>query len=170
MDFVKKNGNLIRVLISSRKYENPITGETEFEGIIKDITKRKQAEQIIRQRNLELSVLNSVAVAINLTMDIPHIFELTLKNVIRSLKIKRGGVFLIDHNTRTARLEAGLGLPVQDPNASEGVMFKDTELRKHLLNSGGLLAPEPTFPIFKARYKARRWTKGSLAVLYIDYF
>ena len=154
VDFVKKNGSLIRVLISSRKYENPITGETEFEGIIKDITKREQAEQTIRQRNLELSVLNSVAVAINLTMDIPHIFDVTLKNVIRSLKIKRGGVFLIDHNTRTARLEASLGLPVQDPNASEGVMFKDTELRKHLLNPGGLLAPEPTFPIFKARYKA----------------
>ena len=154
VDFVKKNGSLIRVLISSRKYDNPITGETEFEGIIKEITKRKQAEQMIRQRNLELSVLNSVAVAINLTMDIPHILDVTLRNVIRSLKIKRGGVFLIDHNARTARLEASLGLPVQDPNASEGVVFKDTELRKHLLNPGGLLTPEPTFPIFKARYKA----------------
>jgi PAS domain S-box-containing protein len=154
VDFVKKNGSLIRVLISSRKYENPITGETEFEGIIKDITKRKQAEQIIRQRNLELSVLNSVAVAINLTMDIPHILDVTLKNVIRSLKITRGGVFLIDHNTCTARLEASLGLPDQDPNAREGVIFKDKELRKHLLNPVGLLTPEPTFPFFKARYKA----------------
>ena len=154
MDFVKKNGSLISVLISSRKYENPITGVTEFEGIIKDITKRKQAEQLIRQRNLELSTLKSVAVAINLTMDIPHILDVTLKNVIRALKIKRGGVFLIDHNMHTIKLEASLGLPVQAPNAGEGVMFKDTELRKHLLNPGGLLAPKPTFPIFKARYKA----------------
>ncbi len=154
VDFVKKNGSLIRVLISSRKYENSITGETEFEGIIKDITKRKQAEEIIRQRNLELSVLNSVAVAINLTMEIPHILDVTLKNVIRSLKIKRGGVFLIDHNTRTARLEASLGLPVQDLNASDGLILKDKELRKHLLNPGGFLEPEPTFPFFKARYKA----------------
>jgi len=153
MDFVKKNGSLISVLISSRKYENPITGVTEFEGIIKDITKRKQAEQLIRQRNLELSTLKSVAVAINLTMDIPHILDVTLKNVIRALKIKRGGVFLIDHNMHTIKLEASLGLPVQAPNAGEGVMFKDTELRKHLLNPDGLLAPEPTFPIFKAKYK-----------------
>jgi len=154
MDFVKKDGSFISVLISSRKYENPITGVTEFEGIIKDITKRKQAEQLIRQRNLELSTLKSVAVAINLTMDIPHILDVTLKNVIRSLKIKRGGVFLIDHNTHIIRLEASLGLPSQDPNASEGVMLKDTELRKHLLDPGGLLEPEPTFPIFKAKYKA----------------
>jgi PAS domain S-box-containing protein len=154
VDFVKKNGSLIRVLISSRKYENPITGETEFEGIIKDITKRKQAEEIIRQRNLELSVMNSVAVAINLTMDMQHILDVTLKNVVRSLKIKRGGVFLIDHNTRSIKLEASLGLPLQDSNASEGAIFKDKELRKHLLNPGGLLAPEPTFPFFKAKYKA----------------
>ena len=154
VDFVKKNGSLLRVLISSRKYDNPVTGETEYEGIIKDITKRKQAEQTIQQSNLELSVLNSVAVAINLTMDMPHILDVTLKNVIRSLKIKRGGVFLIDHDTRTARLEASLGLPAQDPDASDGVMFKDTELRNYLLNPGGVLAPEPTFPIFKARYKA----------------
>ncbi len=154
VDFVKKNGLLLRVLISSRKYDNPVTGETEYEGIIKDITKRKQAEQTIQQRNLELSVLNSVAVAINLTMDMPHILDVTLKNVIRSLKIKRGGVFLIDHDTRTARLEASLGLPAQDPNASEGVIFKDIELRNYLLNPGGVLAPEPIFPIFKARYKA----------------
>ena len=154
VDFVKKNGSPVRVLISSRKYENSITGETEFEGIIKDITKREQSEQMIRQRNLELSVLNSVAVAINLTMDVPHILDVTLKNVIRSLKIKRGGVFLIDHETHTARLEASLGLPVPDPGDSQGVMLKDTELRKHLLNPVGLLDPEPTFPVFKARYRS----------------
>ncbi len=154
VDFVKKSGTFIRVLISSRKYDNPITGEIEYEGIIKDITKRTQAEQTVRERNLELSVLNSVAVAINMTMDMPHILDITLKNVIRSLKIKRGGIFLIDHNTRTARLEASLGLPAQDMDASQGVTFKDTELRNYLLSPGGVLAPEPIFPVFKARYKA----------------
>jgi hypothetical protein len=32
VDFVKKNGSLIRVLISSRKYDNPITAESLFQG------------------------------------------------------------------------------------------------------------------------------------------
>ena len=54
VDFIKKNGTVIHVLISSRKYENPENNEAEYEGIIKDITKRKQAEQIIKQKNLEL--------------------------------------------------------------------------------------------------------------------
>ncbi len=154
IDFIKKDGSIIHILLSSRRYENPETGETEFEGIIKDITKRKQAEQIIKQRNLELSILNSVAVAINLTMEIPTILNVTLKNVLRSLKITSGGVFLIDQNNRTARLEARLGLSPQDVDAKDGVIFKDKELRKHLLNPVKALDPEPTFPIFKVRYKS----------------
>ena len=65
--------------------------------------------------------------AMNLTMNIHHILDVTLKNVIRSLKIKRGGVFLIDHNTHKIKLEASLGLPVEAPNAGEGVMFNRAE-------------------------------------------
>ncbi len=153
VDFIKKNGMVIHVLISSRKYENPENGEVEYEGIIKDITKRKQAEQIIKQKNLELSVLNSVAVALNLTMDLPYILKVTLKNVIRSMGINRGGVFLFDYDLQTARLKAGLGMPKQSVEAEEGIMFKDTKLRKHLLNTEGKVDPEPVFPVFKAKYK-----------------
>ncbi len=153
VDFIKKNGTVLHVLISSRKYENPENSEVEYEGIIKDITKRKQAEQIIKQKNLELSVLNSVAVALNLTMDMTYILEVTLKNVIRSLRINRGGVFLFDNDCQTARLEVGLGLPQQSIDAEDGVMFKDAKLRKHLLNTGGKVDPEPVFPVFKAKYK-----------------
>jgi len=32
-------------LISSRRYENDKTGDFEYEGIIKDITRRKQTEE-----------------------------------------------------------------------------------------------------------------------------
>jgi PAS domain S-box-containing protein len=155
VDFIKQNGAVLHVLISSRKYENPETGEVEYEGIIKDITKRKQAEQIIRQKNLELSVLNSVAVALNMTMDMPYILEVTLKNVIRSLGINRGGVFLFDHDIPTARLEAGLGLPPQSPDTEDGILFMDPKLRKHLLNTEGKVDPEPVFPAFKAKYKTK---------------
>ena len=42
------------------------TGEIEYEGIIKDITHRKRAEEVIKKRNLELSILNKVAVGLNL--------------------------------------------------------------------------------------------------------
>jgi PAS domain S-box-containing protein len=153
VEFIKKNGTVINVLISSRKYENPENYEVEYEGIIKDITKRKQAEQIIRQKNLELSVLNNVAVALNLTMDMPYILKLTLKNVIRSLRINRGGVFLLDHVQQTARLEVGLGMPPHNMDTEESVLFKDPELRKHLLNTEGKVNPEPMFPVFKAKYR-----------------
>jgi PAS domain S-box-containing protein len=155
VDFIKKNGAVIHVLISCRKYENSKNGRVEYEGIIKDITKRKDAEQTITKKNLELSILNSVAVALNLRMDMPYILTVTLKNVIRLLKISRGGVFLLDHSLHTARLEVSVGLPSQDSDAKDGVMFKDPELRKHLLKDEGTVDPEPVFPVFKAKYKAQ---------------
>lgn len=155
VDFITKNGRVIHVLISSRKYENTKTGEVEYEGIIKDITKRKQAEQTIRQKNLELSTLNNVAVALNLTMDMPHILNVTLKNVIRSLKISRGGVFFIDKGRHTVMLEARIGLPEQDAAANDPIEFKDPELCRHLLTTDGRVDPEPAFPVFKVKYKTK---------------
>ena len=57
--FKKRDGSPMHVLISSRKYENSKTGAIEIEGIIKDISQRKQNEDIISQRNRELSIINS---------------------------------------------------------------------------------------------------------------
>ena len=39
VDFKKCDGSYMRVLISSRRYENSETGDVEYEGIIKDITR-----------------------------------------------------------------------------------------------------------------------------------
>ena len=78
VDFKKGDSTPIHVLISSRRYKNPETGEIEYEGIIKDITRRKHQETVIRQRNLELSILNSIALTLNLTMDLNNILMVTL--------------------------------------------------------------------------------------------
>jgi len=55
-----KNVTALRCMFSysSRKYENSKTGAIEIEGIIKDISQRKQNEDIISQRNRELSIIN----------------------------------------------------------------------------------------------------------------
>ena len=59
-------------------------GEVEFEGIIKDITRRKQNEEVISRRNRELSIINSIAVALNHTMDFNQI-------LIREMILTQGG-------------------------------------------------------------------------------
>ena len=151
-DFVTRNGTPLHVLISSRRYENPETGDIEYEGIIKDITHRKKTENVIKERNRELSILNSVAVALNNTMDLDHILKVTLKDVLRVLRLDRGALFLIDHKEKNVRLLIRSGLP--RIRRSEKIIFRDSSLEKHLVEKESLLKPEPTFPSFNVKYEA----------------
>lgn len=150
VDFIKRDNSPLHVLISSRRYENSETGEVEYEGIIKDITRRKEREEVIKERNRELSILNSVAVAVNNKMDLDHVLKVTLTDVLRVLRLKRGAIFLIDRDEKKAWLQARSGLP--RPDGRNRVVFKDDMLEKHMLIQESPLTPKPTFPSFKVRY------------------
>lgn len=152
--FKKRDQSPLHVLISSRRYEKPETGDVEYEGIIKDITHRKHTEEIIKQRNRELSILNSVAVALNNTLDLEHILKVTLKDILRALRLERAGLFLIDRKAKIARLQVKTGLPDQSVKEDEMIVFKDIKLGRHLLEKRGPLKPKPSFPSFQISYKA----------------
>ena len=150
--FKKRDGSPLQVLISSRRYENPKTGDIEYEGIIKDMTRRLQSEQELRERNRELSILNSIAVALNHSMDLNNILRTTLDNVLKALRLKRGALFLIDADPKKVRLHIASGLPRSASPEKNSVIFKDRMLGEHLLRKGFYFDPEPTFPPFMARY------------------
>ncbi|MHA2062301.1 MAG: PAS domain-containing protein, partial [Candidatus Sifarchaeia archaeon] len=78
LDFKKRDGSPIHILISSRRHENLDTGEIEFEGIIKDITKRKVAEKSLKQRNFELSILHKIALDLNSAMGLDETLKMAL--------------------------------------------------------------------------------------------
>ena len=153
-EFKKKDGTPLHVLISSRRYENASADEIEYEGIIKDITRRKQSEELINQRNRELSVLNSIAVALNHTMDLSHILRVTLEKVIKVLRLKRGGLFLIDSKAHTIQLQTRHYLPEPIPGGTEEIVFRDNQLKEHLLGADSQLSAEATFPPFGIQYRS----------------
>ena len=157
VDFKKRDGSPIHVLISSRRYENLETGDIEYEGIIKDITRRKRAEDVLKQRNLELSILNNIALTLNLTRDLNHILTKTLEHVLKVLGLKRAAIFLINREEKTASLQVRQGLPGEDTENEDKIIFKDTLLMQHIVKEKTVLTPEPAFPCFRARYKT---TKG----------
>ena len=156
VDFKKRDGTPIHVLISSRRYENPETKEIEFEGIIKDITKRKIAERSLEQRNRELSILNEIALGINSAIDLREIFRMTLKNILRALQLKRGALFLIDRETKKAQLHAVYGFRERAVKDADKVLFRDTVLMKFLLEEGNKLPLKPGFPPFQATYRNKK--------------
>ncbi len=153
-EFKKRDGSLLHVLISSRMYENASSGEIEFEGIIKDITRRKQSEEVISQRNRELSIVNSIAVALNHTMNFDQILKVTLEKVIQVLRLERGGLFLIDHETKKVLLRARYNIPEAVAEETDEVVFNDALLMQHLIEKDVGLPPEASFPSFQIRYRA----------------
>lgn len=166
VDFNRKEGVPIHVLISSRRYENPVSGDIEYEGIIKDITRRKQTEEDLKQRNLELSILNSVAVAFNHATDLNHILKVTLRNVLKVLQLKSGAIFLIDRENKKVRLQVEQGTHRKTPMQSDEIIFKDALLMKYLIEEEAQLTPKPTFPPFQVSSQ----TKEGKAVHWLSCF
>lgn len=154
VDFRRFDGTPIHALVSSRRYENPETGAVEYEGIIKDITRRKQAEEIIQQRNTELSILNSIAMVLNFTMDLDHILEVTLERARKILSVKKGGIFLFGDDDNTPIMRVGFGLPDATQENPARLEFKDTMLMEYLVQKKIELEPEASFPPFQVSYRA----------------
>ena len=155
VEFKKRDGSPIHALISSRRYENPETGDVEFEGIIKDITHRKRTEEALKQRNRELSILNSIAVALNHNMALNLILRETLKNILKVLELNRGAIFLIDREREKTEVIVESGFQVEDTEDPQQVFFKDPLLSKALVEDEMVLKPEPIFPTFKTRFQTK---------------
>jgi PAS domain S-box-containing protein len=154
VDFRRYDGEPIHALVSSRRYENPETGSVEYEGIIKDITRRKQAEGIIEQRNRELSILNSIAVVLNFTLDLDSILKLTLERVRKNLSVGKGGIFLIEGDKLTPTMKAGFGLPEGTDESPLQIEFKDAMLMEYLVQRKTELEPQAFFPSFQVKLTA----------------
>jgi len=152
VEFKKSDGTAMHALISSRRHQNPESGDVEFEGIIKDITHRKRTEEALKQRNRELSILNSIAVALNHNMALNLILKETLKNVLKVLELNRGAIFLINRDREKTEVIAKSGFNNDGAEGPQRVFFKDPLLSKALLEDDMVLKPEPIFPTFKARF------------------
>jgi len=146
--FRKRDGTKIHVLISARKFHNESSGEIEYEGIIKDITQRKMMEDSLRRRNRELSLLNSIAVAMNHMMDLHYILDTTLKNLLKLIKLKDGAIFLIDRDSKTCKLASAVGSLARYTNRPFEIIFKDSLLMDALLKEELQLPPANSFPPF----------------------
>lgn len=151
-DFVRSNGQVVNVLLSSRSYVEPETGEIQYQGIIKDISRRKEIEELVQKRNRELSILNSIAVAINHTMGLDNILQVTLERVLTVLTLSSGAIFLVDRTEKQTIPGAVVGLSGVQKKIPIDLTFKDLLLREYLIDSESILLPEASFPAFQVQY------------------
>ena len=170
VDFVKRDGSPLHVLISSRRYENRETGAIEYEGIIKDITRRKKAEEIIKERNRELSILNKVAVGLNNTLDLGRILEMTLKDVLKALRLRRGALFLISRTGMRVKLRTGFNLPEIDGGKREPGCLQGQKPGAASCSGQVDFDPQTNISIIPGDLQIFRRRKGPMAHLLSNHF
>jgi PAS domain S-box-containing protein len=148
--FKKKDGTIIHCLVSGNAIKNDKGEITGYEGIIKDITARMDAIRDLQKRHRELSLLNGVALAMNITQNLDDILLTALKQVLQVLNLNAGGIFLINHEQAAFSLPVQKGLPGGTAGDAHTVRLHDDGLMQALLKKDLALMPESTFPPFKA--------------------
>jgi PAS domain S-box-containing protein len=67
-----------------------------YEGSLRDITERKQAEEILQRRNRELALFNQVGQTLTATLDLRQILEQVLRTVTQTIGAEGSSIWLRD--------------------------------------------------------------------------
>ncbi len=67
---------------------------------IRDITKRKQAEEVLKQRNRDLSLLNQAGQVFSSSLDLDAVLSAILDQVRRIMGVRAASIWLVEDKTR----------------------------------------------------------------------
>ena len=106
---IKKNGGKVPVGVTANVFfdrEGRILG---YEGIVRDITPRKNAEQTIRQSNRELAAINAINIASS-TMELEDMLKSTVEEISKLLRVDSARIYLVDESGESIYLVVSKGL------------------------------------------------------------
>lgn len=147
--FRKKDNTIIHCLMSGNAVRDDSGNIIGYEAIAKDVTARMHGLQILWRQHRKLSLLNSIAVFMNVNQDLNDILAMALSKLLNVLGLKSGGIFLIDHAKRNFVLRVQEGLLQKLGSDTCHVLLYDVDLMRSLVK-GTFLKPQRTFPPFKA--------------------
>ncbi|MGA2402278.1 MAG: PAS domain S-box protein [Syntrophobacteraceae bacterium] len=154
ISFQKRDGTRLHCLVSGNAVRDTDGKITGYEAISKDITARMDGVRNLHQQNRELSLLHSIAVAMNVTQDLDEILMMALRKVLEVLNLSSGAIFLINKEKSAFTLKVQQGLPEKVVGNGCGLELYDQALMQSLLEEDRSLKPQRTFPPFKASLKA----------------
>ncbi len=80
---------------------------------MRDVTEERELEDELLRRNRELSTLNSIAVALNQSLDLEPILKGALLNALKLTGMEAGAVYLVDEHSGELELAAHHGLSLE---------------------------------------------------------
>ena len=165
--FKKKDGTVIHCLMSGNA-ERGLGGEiVGYEAIAKDITPRMHGIKMLKLQHRKLSLLNSIAIAMNASQDLNDILTVALQNMLDVLGLKSGGIFLIEKDQGRAsfslKVQQGLLDQLADDNCH--TLLHDVALMRSLLKGTPPLKPQGAFLPFKATLVGDRDNRKALGLV-----
>jgi PAS domain S-box-containing protein len=110
-NFVRKDATVFPGETVTSAIRTPDGTHTGYVSIIRDITERKQAEDEIKRRNLELSALNTIAASVGSSLEMAEILQ-TLKTLfMEHLEIPGGSIFFYDESRNRTVIDTHWGIP-----------------------------------------------------------
>ena len=108
---VRKDGKEIIVLVNVQKVEDGVQGHPVYEGLIEDITEKRQLELSLKQANRELEVKNQINRIILSETELEKVLQHLIRNALQILSVDAGALYLFDKENM--RLKYGFGQGIQ---------------------------------------------------------
>lgn len=100
--FRRRNGEQFLGEIEARLID--LGDEKVVHAIVRDVTQKYRSEREVRQRNRELSLLNSIVARANQSLDLPKVLEVTLKENLEVFGAEAGVIHLLGEDGASLRM------------------------------------------------------------------
>lgn len=163
-----------------RSIEEIKAGAAELESRVRERTAElERSEGELLRRNRELSTLNSIAVALNQSLDLESILNVALLNALRLTGMDAGAIYLLDEHTgelelaahhglsrEAAQVAANLGLSASlcaaAAQAGEPILVEDTH--RYARGAKGVLRSEKMRCMVRVPFKSTRGLLGTMCL------
>lgn len=150
--FKKRDGTRVHCLLSGNAVKDSRGAITGYEGIAKDITARMDAYRNLYKRNEDLSLLNSLAVTMNLAHNLEDVLPSVLGKVMERLSLSSGAIVLINAGKSRFEVAVQKGFPTSMGENAGSFAFHDRLLEAFLLKKDTYLPPRSIYPSFRATW------------------
>ena len=107
---VDKHGCVFDALVTSNAIADGTGKLTGYMAIIRNISKRKQAQKQIERQNTRLSILNTVSMKVGSSLDLDEVLNSTVNKIIEILEPDNVRIYLLDETGGTLNLAVHKGL------------------------------------------------------------
>lgn len=107
-----------------------------------DITMRKRWERELRQRNRELTTLNTITAAVSSSLDLTEVFTILNTLLAEQLHVTGGALYFYDKDEDMLALEASWGLPTAAVTALETLSVVTSHNKQVVQKKEALFKPD----------------------------